>query len=137
MEKRVLVVDDEESVAETVAQALEMGGYTVERASDGEAALQKIESFQPHLVVLDVVMPKENGYRVSHRVKTGEGVSCEPIPKILLLTGRRLDDDPEREKMFMYFSRADGIMYKPFEIPTLLSRVERLVDGVSDPGAQS
>lgn len=135
MDKRVLVVDDEECVAELVTQALEGGGYAVQTAADGQAALDKVESFEPHLVVLDVIMPKENGYRVSRTVKTREGLTPEPAPRVLLVTGRRLDDDPEREKMFMEFSMADGILYKPFDIHVLLERVHELIgDPASNPG---
>ena len=127
MEKRVLVVDDETCVIEVVTDTLQRGGYRVEAASDGEAALTKARSFQPHLMVLDVMMPKENGYRVSRRVKTQDGETGGPVPKVLLVTGRRLDDDPDRETMFMDFSMADGIVYKPFEVRDLIAKVQDLI----------
>jgi DNA-binding response OmpR family regulator len=127
VEQRVLVVDDEESVRDLIVQALEGVGYRVETAVDGAAALEKVRDFQPDLVMLDVIMPKENGYRVSRRIKTGDGVECDPMPKILLVTGRRLDDDPDREDMFMDFSMADGIFYKPFDLHDLLARVDALI----------
>ena len=127
MEQRVLVVDDEESVRDLIVQALEGEGYRVETAVDGAAALEKVRDFRPALVMLDVIMPKENGYRVSRRIKTGDGVECDPVPKILLVTGRRLDDDPDREDMFMDFSMADGIFYKPFDLSDLLHRVDALI----------
>lgn len=127
MEQRVLVVDDEESVRDLIVQALEGEGYRVETAVDGEAALAKVNAFRPNLVMLDVIMPKENGYRVSRRIKTGDGVECDPVPKILLVTGRRLDDDPDREDMFMDFSMADGIFYKPFDLNDLIQRVHALI----------
>jgi DNA-binding response OmpR family regulator len=127
--KRVLVVDDETTVLEVLIEALEQDGYTVQGAADGEAALAGVDAFHPDLVILDVIMPKENGYRVSRQVKSSEGTP----PKILLVTGRRLDDDPDRESMFMEFSMADGILYKPFELDRLLSRVGDLLrDGPPD-----
>lgn len=127
MEKRVLVVDDEACVLELVTEALEREGYRVAGAADGQAALGQVEGFRPHLLVLDVIMPRENGYRVSRRVKSQDGVASDPVPKVLLVTGRRLDDDPERESMFMDFSMADAILYKPFEIRELLARVQELI----------
>ncbi len=127
MEKRVLVVDDESCIVHLVTTTLQRGGYCVEAASDGEAAMTKAQSFQPHLLVLDVMMPKENGYRVSRRIKTQEGVSIDAVPKVLLVTGRRLDDDPDRETMFMKFSMADDIVYKPFDIRDLIAKVQELI----------
>jgi CheY-like chemotaxis protein len=127
VEKRVLVVDDEQGMVDLMAEILERDGYRVEAAGDGLAAMRRAESFHPHLMVLDVMMPEENGYRVSRLVKTGDGVACDPVPKVLLVTGRRLDDDPERETIFMAFSKADGIVYKPFELADLLSRVHDLI----------
>lgn len=134
--KRVLVVDDEDCVTELVADALGSQGYEVTTASDGDEALRGAIRYRPHLLVLDVMMPKENGYRVSRRLKTGEGADPDSPPKVLLLTGRRLDDDPDREKIFMEFSRADAILYKPFELNALLESVHRLIgDSVADPPA--
>jgi len=130
VEKRVLVVDDERCMVDLMAEILERDGYRVEAASDGRAAIRHVETFHPHLMVLDVMMPEENGYRVSRLVKTGDGVTCDPVPKVLLVTGRRLDDDPERETLFMQFSMADGIVYKPFELADLRTRVHDLIGEV-------
>ena len=127
MEKRVLVGDDDECVADLVTKILQQRGYLVETASDGQEVLHKVRTFQPDLLVLDVIMPKENGYRVSRQIKKQEGIDCDPVPRVLLVTGRRLDDDPGREIMFMGFSMADDILYKPFEIGTLLGKVENLI----------
>ena len=130
MEKRILVVDDEQCMVDLMAEILERDGYRVEAAADGRAAIRHAETFHPHLMVLDVMMPEENGYRVSRFVKTGEGVTCDPVPKVLLVTGRRLDDDPERETLFMEFSMADGIVYKPFDLADLRTRVHDLIGEV-------
>ena len=126
VDKRVLVVDDEPWVADLVSQTLSDGGYEVRTVGDGESALQAVSDFRPDLVVLDVMLPKENGYRVSRKLKTGETDNSGPAPKVLLLTGRRLDHDPDREKMFMDFSMADGLLYKPFDLDDLRRTVHQL-----------
>ena len=126
VDKRVLVVDDEAWVADLVSQTLSDSGYEVRSVGDGESALELVSDFRPDLVVLDVMLPKENGYRVSRKLKTDEQDENRLAPKILLLTGRRLDDDPDREKMFMDFSMADGLLYKPFDLDDLRRAVHQV-----------
>ncbi len=124
--KRILVVDDEPNVAELVTRSLEVAGYVVRSARDGEHAVRTLGVFAPHLLVLDVIMPGENGYRLSRAIKSNARQG-RAAPKVLLLTGRRLDDDPERERIFIEFSLADDLLYKPFEIAELQRRVASLI----------
>ena len=122
--QRVLLVDDEREILAVLSEALEAHGFETATASDGEQAMVEVARFKPHAVILDVVMPKENGYRVSRRIKSGE-VSAEgaPIPHVILLTGRRLAEHPEREEMFQQFSMADTVLYKPVDLPELVRHV--------------
>ncbi len=125
---RVLVVDDEKLVAEAIARSLEAEGYQVRTAHDGKQALDACTSFRPDIIVLDVMMPKLNGYRVSRLAKTmGPVVWPRSVPRIVLITGRRLDHDPEREHMFREFSRADALLYKPFRFQELSETLRRLL----------
>ncbi len=124
--KRILVVDDEPEVADLVARSLQAAGYAVRTARDGTGALAALGEFAPHLLVLDVIMPGENGYRLSRKIKSAASAET-PAPKVLLLTGRRLDSDPERERIFIEFSLADDLLYKPFDVPELQRRVASLV----------
>jgi len=123
---RVLVVDDEPAVNEVIRDALEMSGFEVDCAFDGEQAIEKVAAFKPDAVILDVIMPKENGYRVSRKIKTAEGGAP---PKVLLLTGRRLSEYPDREAMFREFSMADSVMYKPIDMTQFVDKVRSLVSG--------
>ncbi len=127
---RVLVVDDEPDVIETIQFGLEMEGYTVMTAGNGLEALGAVRVHQPDLVVLDVMLPGENGYRVAHLVREdeGHGVYDRHIP-IILLTARDLSREPERETMFREFSQADVIMYKPFDLDELVRTIEKLLEG--------
>ena len=126
--KKILIVDDEPDIVETIKFGLEQEGFDVLTAYDGHEALDKVGEQMPDLVVLDVMLPKENGYRVSRFIK--EAIKVGKISKdivILLLTARRLDNDPEREKFFMEFSSADQMMYKPFEMDELIKNINTLL----------
>jgi CheY-like chemotaxis protein len=125
---KILVVDDDPDITETVRFRLEKEGYEVMTAGDGEDALGQVRQGYPDLIVLDVMMPKENGYRVSRMIKQyeQEGKVLKRIP-IILLTARNLKNDPEREKMFMEFSQANEVIYKPFEMDDLVQRIRKLL----------
>lgn len=126
--KRVLVVDDEPGVVATLSEALRMNGFSVVTARDGIEALEASERYQPDGMLLDVMMPGENGYRVARAIKERErGPGDGPVPKILLVTGRRMDEDPEREEMFLRFSMADGVLYKPFRLSEVVDQIKTLL----------
>jgi CheY-like chemotaxis protein len=127
---KILVVDDEPDIITSIQFCLEQEGYDVLTACDGAKALKTVRSIEPDLIVLDVMMPKENGYRVSRRIREAEkyGKFSKRIP-IILLTARNLKGDPEREKHFMDFSQADYMMYKPFEMDELIDKIRGLVTG--------
>jgi CheY-like chemotaxis protein len=80
--KRVLVVDDERCIADTLAAILRNAGYEAAVAYDGESALQRCQSVQPHLVITDVVMPGMNGIDMAMRIR-----QRFPDCKILLFSG--------------------------------------------------
>ena len=77
---RVLVVDDEPDVIETIQFGLEMEGYNVTTAANGLEALGAIRVHVPDLVVLDVMLPGENGYRVAHLVREDEASPSSSSP---------------------------------------------------------
>jgi CheY-like chemotaxis protein len=126
---RILVVDDEPDILETVQHALELDEYEVITATNGLEGLGAARVEQPDLVLLDVMLPGENGYRVARAIRDDEqrGVYEKRTP-IVLVTARDLSGDPEREKMFMDFSQADRVMYKPFDLDDLLALVEELLN---------
>jgi DNA-binding response OmpR family regulator len=128
LKKKILIVDDEPDIVETIKFRLEQENFDVLTAYDGHEALDKVGEQMPDLVVLDVMLPKENGYRVSRFIK--EAMKVGKISKdiiVLLLTARRLDNDPEREKFFMEFSAADQMMYKPFDMDELIKSINNLL----------
>ena len=126
--EKILVVDDEPDVVETVKFRLESDGYEVVTAADGFEALGAARVHRPDLILLDVMLPKENGYRVSRLLREDEDATgATRRTPIVLLTARDLSGDAEREKMFMDFSRANLVIYKPFDLAELVEVVERLL----------
>lgn len=127
--KKILIVDDDPDILESIRFHLGQEGYEIFAAVNGWEALGAVRAIEPDLVVLDVMMPKENGYRVSKMIK--EDVASSKIEKrtpIIILTARKLESDPEREKMFDAFSQADIVLYKPFDLDELAVKVRRLLE---------
>lgn len=97
-------------------------------ATNGLEALGVARSFQPDLVLLDVMMPGENGYRVARMLRQDQehGIYPEDL-KIVLLTARDLSSEPQREEIFDRFSRADRTVYKPFHLERLVEEIALLL----------
>jgi CheY-like chemotaxis protein len=100
---RVLVVDDNVDSAQSMSLLLGLEGYQVECAYDGEEALQRAERFRPHVVLLDLGLPRFSGYEVARRLR-GEGSDAEVDPELLLVAvsgyGRERDRQAAREAGF-------------------------------------
>lgn len=122
----VLVVEDEEDLRETLRFRLEAENrYEVLTAGNGHEALGMVRMRRPALVLSDVMMPGENGYRVSRAIREDEASGLLPDrTAIVLLTARDLRQDPEREKLFAEFAQADEILYKPCELDQIVARVD-------------
>jgi DNA-binding response OmpR family regulator len=127
---KILVVDDEPDLRESIGFLLEGAGYDVEFATDGYAGLGAALVFRPDVILLDVMMPRENGYRVARKVREAQAAGLLPdAVRIVLLTARKLDHDPERERLFEDFARPDLVIYKPFDIDHLLAAVRTVLAG--------
>jgi len=126
--KKVLVVDDEEDIAQTIRFALERVGHQVFMAADGNQALEVARRVLPDVMILDVMLPERNGYNVSRTLK--EEFERGQLPhdiKILMLTARKLDS-PQREEFVSTWAKADRYMYKPFQMRQLLQWVDELAE---------
>jgi len=126
MEYRVLVADDEQSIANAIAYALRREGFTVETAGDGEEALRKTEAFCPHALVLDVMMPKMSGMDVCRKLAPRHDIG------ILMLTVKNDIVD----KVLGLELGADDYMTKPFDIRELVARVNALCRRLAKSGEQ-
>jgi DNA-binding response OmpR family regulator len=114
---RVLVVEDDEEIAQVLQRSLRLEGYEVRLAGDGEAALDVASSFVPDLVVLDLGLPKLDGMEVARRRRADDDVP------ILMLTAR----DAVESRVEGLDSGADDYLVKPFERQELLARLRALL----------
>ena len=117
---RILVAEDERDIRDLIVFTLTFGGYEVLQAKDGEEALSLVDSEPVSLVVLDVIMPKMNGFQVCRKIKTSERHSAI---KVILLTSK----SQEADKFWGKKQGADLYMTKPFQVEDFLSNVASLV----------
>ena len=119
--KRILVVDDEIYIVHILEFTLTMEGYEVLTAADGEEALRRLEQDRPDLVVLDIMMPKVDGYEVLRRIRADE--EFRQLPVILLSAkGRPVDRETGLE------IGADDYIVKPFSPRRLLEKIQDLLE---------
>jgi DNA-binding response OmpR family regulator len=117
---KILVVDDDAELRGLVAFALRQAGYFALEAPDGEVALELFARERPALVVLDVNMPRLDGFEVLRRIRTGE---LAPRTPVLMLTVRTGEEDQVRGLDL----GADDYLGKPFSPRTLLARIRALL----------
>ena len=118
---RILLVDDEPSIVKMVGKRLEIEGFEVLVAVDGQEALAKAKAEQPDLIVLDLMLPKLNGYEVCTMLK--QDTRYQKIP-IVLFTAKAQEKD---EKLGMECG-ADAYVRKPFRAQELLEKIRALLE---------
>ncbi|MBA2374987.1 MAG: response regulator transcription factor [Actinomycetota bacterium] len=126
MTRRILLVDDEPSLQKMLQHALEREGFQVQIAGDGEEALEMYSSFEPHLIVLDIMLPKLDGTEVCRRIR-----SQSDVP-ILMLTAK----DDEIDRVVGLELGADDYVTKPFAVRELVARVRAIMRRSSVPQGQ-
>jgi len=114
----ILIVDDEPSIVQLARIYLERDSFRTESAKDGEAALEKVARLQPALVVLDVMLPKLDGFEVCRRLR-----STQNSPAILMLTAR----DEDIDKILGLELGADDYLTKPFNPRELVARIKAIL----------
>ena len=118
MVKKILLVEDDKKISELVKQSLINEGYFVDQSFDGESGYYKIIEDQPDLVILDIMMPKMNGYKVCAKVRE-IGVTTP----IIMLTAKSGEYDVEEG----LDTGANDYLRKPFSTVELLARIRRLL----------
>jgi CheY-like chemotaxis protein len=126
-EVRILVTDDDPEMRKVITAVLESRGYQVSTAEDGEEALTRIEKEKPDLLILDLLMPKLDGFEVCKRLNEQAGISGNKIP-ILILSA--VKEESSRRRYELETKTAPGVddyVEKPVSPPILLQRVERIL----------
>lgn len=118
---KILIVDDNRDSRELVAKILQKRGYKIIEALDGEDALQKAEQERPSLILMDISLPKLDGYEVTRRLKSLDAFRDTPI---VALTAHAMKGD--REKALSAGCR--DYMSKPINIRELPDRVQRYLE---------
>jgi two-component system alkaline phosphatase synthesis response regulator PhoP len=117
MKEKVLVIEDEQRIADAIVYALKREGYTVEVVYDGEEAIKKLQEFGPDAIVLDVMLPGMDGYEILKRLQDKGRIG------VIMLTAK----EDIVNKILGLELGADDYMTKPFDMRELLARVKSLL----------
>ncbi len=120
--KLILLVEDEKDMSYAVTLQLEAKGYKVITAYDGQEGLEKARTKKPDLIILDLMLPKMDGYKVCRMLKFDREYKDIPI---IMFTARAQDSDRKMGEEV----GADAYMAKPFEPKVLLDKIQKLVKG--------
>lgn len=120
MTHRILIVDDEPNILISLEFLMKREGFQVATAVDGEQALQQVAEFKPNLVLLDVMMPRKNGYEVCETLRANPAFTGL---KIIMLTAKGREVEVEKGLAL----GADAYMTKPFATRDLVAQVRRLL----------
>lgn len=126
--KKILVVDDEKEIVNILCTSLEMQGYETLSAFDGQEGLDMARNEKPDLILLDIVMPRLNGYQVCRELKKDEATKSIPI---LMLTAKTQESDQFWGKE----TGADEYITKPFDTLNLLELIRQFLEKDKNKGA--
>ncbi|OGA71214.1 MAG: two-component system response regulator [Betaproteobacteria bacterium RIFCSPLOWO2_12_FULL_67_28] len=120
MTKKVLIADDEQNIVISLEFLLKREGFEVIVAGDGEAALQMIAEHRPDLVLLDVMMPKRNGYEVCQQIRANSALKGV---KVIMLTAKGREIEVAKGMAL----GADAYVTKPFSTKDLVAEAKRML----------
>jgi len=121
-DKSVLLVDDDPDILTAIEAALSNMDVTIEKATDGNQAVAKIEQHKPDLVILDMMLPKKSGFLVMERIRARRAKQ-EGKPHVIMITGNQ----GQRHKLYAQSLGVDDYINKPFRMDRLLKSVEKLL----------
>lgn len=118
--QKILVAEDQTELREMISLTLELAGYHVNTAPDGEAALQGATDFHPDLIIMDVHMPGLSGTEVCQRLQNSQSLQGTPV---LLMSGMASNEEIQTA----FAAGAHEYIRKPFELDQLIKRVDALL----------
>lgn len=118
---RILVVDDEPNIVQTLKDRLEMNEYAVETASNGEEGLRIAREKNPDMILLDVIMPIMDGHEMLEKLRQTE---CGRDTSVIMLTARSQAQDIARARA----CNIDDYIIKPFDLSELLEKIENILE---------
>lgn len=124
MPNPILVVEDNEDLSILFRMVLEFAGYQVATVDNGYDALKYVEETQPQLILMDIMMPEISGLQVSQNIKQQQHYQSLPI--LLVSAVDRLKDE------LLQNSKANDILYKPFDLDDLVEKVGQLIEANSN-----
>jgi DNA-binding response OmpR family regulator len=119
---KILVIEDERDITEALRLRLEANNYEVSAAGDGAEGLRQARAGQPDLIILDIMLPKLDGYKIARMLKYDEKFTHIPI---IMLTAKVQQDDVQQGLE----AGADAYMTKPFKAEELLEQIKKLLSG--------
>ena len=121
IKKKILIVEDEESLLKLESILLTSKGYAVQGVGDGQAALDAISEIKPDLVLLDIMLPEIDGFEVCRRIKSDDGTKHIPV---IMLTAKKSREDMARGEQV----GADWYITKPFKSAMVIETIQRFID---------
>lgn len=118
--KKILIVEDEESLLKLESILLSSKGYEVKGVADGQAALDAVETMRPDLILLDVMLPEIDGFEVCRRIKADDATKQIPV---IMLTAKKSREDMARGEQV----GADWYITKPFKSAMVIETIQRFI----------
>lgn len=120
MNEKILIIDDEENIAELIKFNLELNGYQTECAYDGKTGISRIKTWKPDLVLLDIMLPEVDGITILQILRSEDEFKETPV---IMMTAKSQDSD----KFIGFESGADDYVTKPFIVKELVYRVKAVL----------
>jgi len=119
-QKKILIIDDEEDIQKLLKIRLEQENFVIVLANDGEKGIKVAELETPDLIILDIMMPKVDGYSCLKEIRKIQKIKDTPV---LMLSGK----EEEKVRDLFAFQKISGYMEKPFELDTLVDKVKEIL----------
>ena len=119
-QKKILVVDDEEDMRKLLKMRFEQENFNVVVADDGDVAIKMAEKEQPDLIILDIMLPKMDGYSCLKEIRKLPNAKDTPV---LVLSGK----EEEKVRDLFVFQKISGYIEKPFELDNVVSKIKEIL----------